>query len=75
MNEAAFWDKHGIDPFTLAAKYYAEYGGDGGQSRGPRKIRPRKPKQDRIKVRSRGFTKKPKKKWPKRSMRMQGHED
>jgi hypothetical protein len=25
MNELAFWKSHGVNPFTLAQKYYAEY--------------------------------------------------
>lgn len=75
MNEAVFWDKHRIDPFQLAARYYAEYGGDGGKSKGPRKIKARKPRKDRGKVKSRGFTKQPKRAWPKRSMRTKLHAD
>ena len=32
-NEMAFWSRYGRDPFEVAAKYYAEYLGDGASSR------------------------------------------
>lgn len=62
-DEQAWWARHGIDPLKLAAKLYAEYGGDGGKPKGPQKIKPRKPREARAKVpagrklQSRGFPK------------------
>jgi hypothetical protein len=63
MSEAKFWNIHRIDPFELAAKYYAEYGGTGGKPKGSRKIRPRKPRDQRAKV-----TSSPDKRWPRRAL-------
>ena len=54
-NESEWWRLAGLDPFKIAAKLYAEYGGTGGKPRGPRKIKPRKPKGQRAKIQSRGF--------------------
>jgi hypothetical protein len=56
MNETEFWSLWEIDPFELAAKLYAEYGGDGGKPKRKRTIiRPRLPKDKRTKIQSRGF--------------------
>lgn len=56
MNETEFWRMWDMDPFDVAAKLYAEYGGDGGQARKPRTtIKPRLPKENRTKIQSRGF--------------------
>ena len=53
MNENNFWEEVGMDPFDIAAKLYAEYGGDGGHPRAPRKVKPRLPKEKRAKIRGR----------------------
>lgn len=55
MNETEFWEMWQIDPFDVAAKLYAEYGGAGGQVRGPRAVKTRPPKAQRQKIKSRGF--------------------
>lgn len=56
MNETEFWARWGLDPFDIAAKFYAEYGGDGGTPKKRRTIiRPRLPKERRAKIQSRGF--------------------
>lgn len=55
VNESAFWDQHGDDPFDIAARLYAEFGGDGGKPKAKRKPKPRKPKHLRQKIASRGF--------------------
>lgn len=56
QDEAGFWERRGLDPFEIAAKLYAEYGGDGGRPRKPRTtIKPRLPKEKRTKIQSRGF--------------------
>ena len=52
-DEQAWWARHGIDPLKLAEKLYAEYGGDGGKPKGPQKIKPRKPREERAKLKSR----------------------
>lgn len=55
-NENLFWEKRNLDPFEIAAKLYAEYGGTGGTPRKPRTtIKPRLPKEQRAKIQSRGF--------------------
>jgi hypothetical protein len=42
------------NPFVVAEELYAEYGGDGGKARKPRvTIKPRLPKEKRVKIRSR----------------------
>lgn len=62
-NERAFWKRRGVDPFALAAKYYAEYGGTGGKPRKPRTtIKPRLPKEQRQRIQSRPNP------WPKRKL-------
>lgn len=60
MNEAAFWKMWEIEPFAIAAKLYAEYGGTGGKPRKRTTIKPRLPPSKRTKIRS-GPTV-----WPKR---------
>ena len=56
MNEAEFWKRHGLDPFAIAARFYAEYGGKGGAPKKRRTtIKPRRPKGQRAKIQSRGF--------------------
>lgn len=59
MNEADFWDDYVfvLAPFEIAAKLYEEYGGMGGRPRKRKAIKPRKPKAQRAKIRSRGFPK------------------
>lgn len=54
-DEKVFWAMWEIDPFLIAAKFYAEYGGKGGRHRSPRKVKPRKPRAHRQKIKSRGF--------------------
>lgn len=61
MNETEFWAMWELDPFEIAAKFYAEYGGTGGAARKPRTtIKPRLPKDARTKIASH------KGPWPKR---------
>lgn len=55
QNELEWWKSRGIDPFELAISLYKKYGGTGGHARAPRKIKPRKPKELRQKIQSRGF--------------------
>jgi hypothetical protein len=55
MSEVEFWCDVGMDPLAIATLYYAAYGGDGGRAKGPRKIKPRKPRDQRKKIQSRGF--------------------
>lgn len=55
MNESEFWQTHGLDPFDIAAKFYAEYGGTGGKPKPRTIIKPRLPKEARAKIKSRGF--------------------
>jgi hypothetical protein len=57
IGERVFWSIAGRDPFMHAVLLYKEYGGTGGRPKAPRKLRPRKPKQKRIKIRSREFPK------------------
>lgn len=57
-DEKGFWARRGVDPFELAARYYAEYGGTGGQPKKRRtKTKPRRPKEKRAKIPSRPFPK------------------
>jgi hypothetical protein len=51
IGEKDFWVRLGIDPFALAIKLYAEYGGTGGTVRRPRKANFPKGR----KIQSRGF--------------------
>jgi hypothetical protein len=53
--EAKFWAARGLDPFEIAARLYAEYGGNGGTARKKRERKPR-PKRS-VKIMSRGFDK------------------
>lgn len=58
QDEIGFWERRGIDPFDIAARLYAEYGGTGGAPKRKRtKIRPRLPKERRAKIASRPFGK------------------
>ncbi len=52
VGEPTFWERAGINPFSLALKFYAEYGGTGGTVRRPRKANFPKSKR---KIQSRGF--------------------
>jgi hypothetical protein len=62
-NETAFWERRGLDPYKIAARFYAEFGGDGGKPRRKRTvIKPRLPPEQRQKIRSRGFPKKQRRK-------------
>jgi hypothetical protein len=55
-DEKTFWKRRGLDPFAIAARFYAEYGGTGGKPKKRRTIiRPRLPKENRAKIKSRGF--------------------
>ena len=54
-DESKWWKLAGLDPFEIAARLYAEFGGLGGKQKPPRKIKPRKPKAERQKIQSRGF--------------------
>ena len=53
LSEEYFWSISLSDPFELAANYYKEYGGKGGKAKGPRKIKPRKPRGQRAKIKGR----------------------
>lgn len=55
MNESEFWAMWGLDPFDIAAKLYAEYGGTGGAVRKRTTIKPRLPKDQRTKIQGRRF--------------------
>lgn len=58
MSEQVFWIAGAQrDPFGIAARLYEEYGGTGGKPRKRKAIKPRKPKAQRAKIRSRGFPK------------------
>ncbi len=50
MGEAEFWERHGLDPFVIAAKLYAAYGGKGGKPKPRATIKPRLPKSKRQKI-------------------------
>ena len=57
-DEKSFWKRRGVDPFELAARYYREYGGEGGREKKNRTIiKPRLPKEKRQKIPSRPFPK------------------
>ena len=56
-NEAEWWRLAGLDPFAIAARLYAEYGGTGGKPKKKLATKPRKPKEQRAKIKSRGFPK------------------
>lgn len=58
MNESEFWASYRRDPFAIATTCYEFYGGDGGKPRKRKAVKPRKPKEQRAKIRSRGFPKK-----------------
>jgi len=60
MNEAQFWTLYQRNPFDIAAKLYAEYGGTGGKPKPKRAPRPRPPKERRAKIPSRPFPKRKK---------------
>jgi hypothetical protein len=66
-DELGWWRRRGIDPFALALRFYATFGGDGGQPR-KRKARviTRKPKAKRQKIPSRPFPTTQRKLWSKR---------
>jgi hypothetical protein len=55
MKEISFWILYGLEPFAIAAKLYAEYGGDGGKPK--RKRKTIKPKGYGRKIPSRPFGK------------------
>ena len=62
-DELGWWSAHGRDPFKLAISYYAEF--QAGRitateprPKGPRKVKPRKPRAQRQKLKGRGFDKK-----------------
>lgn len=63
MSEEAFWAHRRLDPFAIAAKLYAEYGGTGGKPRKRTTIKPRLPKEQRAKIQQR------KEPWANRSFR------
>lgn len=58
MNEERFWQDYELDPFDIAERLYAEYGGAGGAPRQKRKTKKRPPPDKRQKIRSQGFQKK-----------------
>lgn len=62
-DERTFWASFGKDPFAIAAKLYAEYGGTGGKAKGPRKIKKRGPRSERVRIIS---SKRP---WPHRALK------
>lgn len=63
-DEAAWWHAHGIRPLELADRLYAQYQREHPTApapyvKGPRKIKPRKPRQERQKIKGRSS-------WPSR---------
>lgn len=66
-DELGWWSAHGVgDPFRLCQRYYAAYGGSGGVERKRRMVKPRRPKEQRTPIKSRGFAKGPKRKMQSR---------
>lgn len=60
-DELGWWVAQGFfNPPATALKYYAQYGGTGGNARGRRKIKPRKPRHLRAKLTSRNTLRKAK---------------
>lgn len=59
MNEESFWKMWELDPFAIAAKLYAEYGGAGGAPKKKRKLTTIRPKGFGRKIRTRTTP------WPK----------
>ena len=55
MGEQDFWDKYKRNPFYIADCFYNVYGGTGGKPKKKRAAKPRKPKSQRAKIKSRGF--------------------
>lgn len=55
MNEEEFWEQYDYDPLQTSILFYAEYGGKGGVPKRTQKIKPRKPRDKRTKIKSRGF--------------------
>lgn len=56
QGELTWWEAHGKNPFTLAISYYAEFQAETpttARAKAPRTIRPRKPRDQRAKIRSR----------------------
>ena len=53
QNEALFWQSYGLDPFAIAAALYQEYGGTGGKPRKRTTTKPRRPKEQRTKIKGR----------------------
>lgn len=55
MNEADFWRlwADSADPFAIAARLYAEYGGTGGKPKKRTTIKPRLPREKRAKIQGR----------------------
>lgn len=57
-SELGWWKLTGLDPFEIAIQIYAKYGGTGGMPKRKRTtIKPRLPKAQRAKIKSRGFAK------------------
>jgi hypothetical protein len=55
MSEESFWKlwADNADPFAVAARLYAEYGGTGGKRKKRTTIKPRLPREKRAKIQSR----------------------
>lgn len=66
-DEVFWWCSHGINPFTLAMRYFEEYAkqADAKAEHRERKQAARKPKR-KAKIASRGFGQQRKRPWPKR---------
>lgn len=63
MNESVFWGYRALNPFAIAERLYAEYGGLGGA--------PRKKRKPRQTIRPKGFSSKlrTKSQWPRKGSR------
>ncbi len=57
VGEEVFWADLGLDPCEIAISNYRDYGGAGGKTKGPRKIKKRRPPALRTKIASRPFQK------------------
>lgn len=57
MNEAEFWSQRRLDPFKIAERLYAEFGGDGGKPKSRKKRVTIVPKGFGPKIKSMPFAK------------------
>lgn len=52
-DELKWWASKNLDPFVIATVLFTRFGERRGQAKGPRKIKPRKPREQRAKISSR----------------------